>query len=159
MKDGNFDNVGSGHAQPKLHSCQESNPRHLACTASALPLTYDNWTTTKPHNSVYILHRWYRHAPVSHLSHTAGCEKCWMWEVPGVRSARCETVALQCHLCSIYRGLWGLVVVLLSQLSDLAEHWLHKPEVSWVWFLVTISLFAFLYFHLNKSNLRWSKAF
>ena len=36
----------------------ESNPGHLARAVSALPLSYDNWTTTSPHNPLYILHRW-----------------------------------------------------------------------------------------------------
>ena len=31
-------------------SCPESNPGHLTCAASSLPLTYDQWTTTSPHN-------------------------------------------------------------------------------------------------------------
>ena len=33
---------------------------------------------------------------------------------------------IQYHLCSTYRGLWGLVVI------QLAEPWRLKPEVSWV---------------------------
>ena len=33
-----------------------------------------------------------------------------------------------------------------------AEHWRLKPEVSWVWLLVTVSLFTFLYFCLKTSN-------
>ena len=37
---------------------RESNPGHLACAASALPLSYDNQATTSPHNLVYVLHRW-----------------------------------------------------------------------------------------------------
>ena len=43
----------------KAGSHWESNPGHLACAASALPLSYDNRTTTSPHNPLYILHRWY----------------------------------------------------------------------------------------------------
>ena len=34
----------------KAGSCWESNPGHLACAASALPLSYNNQTTTSPHN-------------------------------------------------------------------------------------------------------------
>ena len=34
----------------KVGSCWELNPGHLACAASALPLSYDNQTTTDPHN-------------------------------------------------------------------------------------------------------------
>ena len=37
----------------KAGSRQESNPGHLACAASALPLSYDNRTTTSPHNPLY----------------------------------------------------------------------------------------------------------
>ena len=39
-------------------SRRESNPGHLARAASALPLSYDNRTTTSPHNPQNILHRW-----------------------------------------------------------------------------------------------------
>ena len=35
----------------KAVSCRESNPGHLACAASALPLSYDNRTTTGPPQS------------------------------------------------------------------------------------------------------------
>ena len=35
------------------------NPRHLAWAASALPLSCNNWTTTSPHNPLYVLQRWY----------------------------------------------------------------------------------------------------
>ena len=33
----------------KAGSRWESNPGHLACAASTLPLSYDNQTTTSPH--------------------------------------------------------------------------------------------------------------
>ena len=36
----------------------ESNSGDLACAASALPMSYDNQTTTNPHNPLYILHRY-----------------------------------------------------------------------------------------------------
>ena len=39
----------------KAGSCQESNPGHLACAASALPLSHNNRTTTSPHNPLYVL--------------------------------------------------------------------------------------------------------
>ena len=42
----------------KAGSHRESNPGHLDCAASALPLSYDNQTTTGPHNPLYVLHRW-----------------------------------------------------------------------------------------------------
>ena len=41
----------------KAGSHWESEPGHLACAASALPLSYDNWTTTSPHNPLDTLHR------------------------------------------------------------------------------------------------------
>ena len=40
----------------KSGSHQESNSGYLACAASALPLSYDNWKATSP---LYVLHRWY----------------------------------------------------------------------------------------------------
>ena len=43
----------------KAGSCWESNPGHLAYAASALPLSYNNRTTTSSHNPLYILYRWY----------------------------------------------------------------------------------------------------
>ena len=43
----------------KADSHQETNQGHLAFAASALSLRYDNRTTTIPHNSQYILHRWH----------------------------------------------------------------------------------------------------
>ena len=42
---------------------------------------------------------------------------------------------IQYHLCSTYRGLWGLVIVQLSWLSGRA---LAAPEVSWIQLLVTV---------------------
>ena len=41
-----------------LDSCRESNPGHLACAASALPLSYNNQTTTSSRNLLYVLHKW-----------------------------------------------------------------------------------------------------
>ena len=41
---------------------------HLACAASALPMSYDNWTATSP---LYVLHRWYKNAPVFTLQREA----------------------------------------------------------------------------------------
>ena len=38
-------------------SHQESNPGHLTCAASVLPLSYDNQTTISPHNPLY--HKYY----------------------------------------------------------------------------------------------------
>ena len=60
------------HSKEKLNRCyearieesenagshRESNPDHLACVVSALPLSYDNQTTTSPHKPLYVLHRW-----------------------------------------------------------------------------------------------------
>ena len=39
----------------KAGSRRELNPGHLACAASALPLSYDNRTTTSPHNPLLWL--------------------------------------------------------------------------------------------------------
>ena len=39
----------------KAGSHRESKPGHLACAASALPLSYDNRTTTSTHNPLYVL--------------------------------------------------------------------------------------------------------
>ena len=38
----------------KASSFWELNQEHLACIASAMPLSYDNWTTTSPHNPLYV---------------------------------------------------------------------------------------------------------
>ena len=35
------------------------NSHEPACAVSALPLSYNNQTTTNPHNPLYVLHRWY----------------------------------------------------------------------------------------------------
>ena len=40
----------------KASSHQKSNPRHLACAASALTLSYNNRTTTSPYNPMYVLY-------------------------------------------------------------------------------------------------------
>ena len=49
-------------------SHRELNPGHLACAASALPLSYDSWTTTSSHNPLYVLHRWDWNVSVAHLA-------------------------------------------------------------------------------------------
>ena len=87
-----------------------------------------------PHNPLYI-HRWYWSASVSHLA-TWGkssskhlekslkmgslfMERIFRSTPNGILTAHtwvaawCETEALQYHLCSIYRQLWGLVVSVL----------------------------------------------
>ena len=40
----------------KAGSHQQLNPEHLACAANALPLSYDNRTTSSPHNPLCILY-------------------------------------------------------------------------------------------------------
>ena len=50
----------------KAGSCRKTNPGHLACAASALPLSHDSRTTTNPHNPLYILHRYLSLTPGSH---------------------------------------------------------------------------------------------
>ena len=52
----------------------KSNPGHLTCTASTLPLSYGNRTTTSPRNPLYMLHRWYWKTSVEHLAATQ-----YMW--------------------------------------------------------------------------------
>ena len=47
----------------KAVSRRESNPGHLACAASALPLSYDNQTTT----SLYIYCTGGTEVPQSHI--------------------------------------------------------------------------------------------
>ena len=60
-----------------------------------------------------------------------------------------EMKSIQYHLCSTYRGLWGVVFVQLSWLSGRALAAQAMAEVvSWVWLPATASLFTFLYFHL-----------
>ena len=39
----------------KASSRRESNPGHLACAASALPLSHNNQTITSPHNPLHVL--------------------------------------------------------------------------------------------------------
>ena len=50
---------GGKKKNEKAGSCRESNLGHLAHTASALPLSLDNQTTTNPYNLLCVLHRWY----------------------------------------------------------------------------------------------------
>ena len=38
----------------KTSSRRELNSGHLACAASALPLSYNYWTTTNPHNPAQV---------------------------------------------------------------------------------------------------------
>ena len=38
----------------KASTHEQSNPGLLACAVSTLPLSYDNWTTTSPHNPLYV---------------------------------------------------------------------------------------------------------
>ena len=54
----------------KAGSPWESNKGLLcmALAASALPQSYDNWTTTSPHNPLYVLRRWDWNASVAHLA-------------------------------------------------------------------------------------------
>ena len=46
----------------------ESEPGHLACAASALPLSYNKWTTTSPHNPLIYTAQ----VGLKGLSHTPG---------------------------------------------------------------------------------------
>ena len=51
----------------KPSSRRESNPGHLACAASALTLSYNNRTTTSPHNPLYVLAQVITKMPQSHI--------------------------------------------------------------------------------------------
>ena len=39
--------------------CHEVKIEESEKAASALPLSHNNWTTTSPHNPLYVLHKWY----------------------------------------------------------------------------------------------------
>ena len=109
------------------------------------------------------------------------CSKFWSTP-NGVLTAHTESLpgaylheAFQSHLYSTYRILWGVWLwgvwlwgvwlwgvwlwgvwlwgVWLSGCRDsVAEHWRLKPEVSWVQFPTTASLFTCLYFCLKTSK-------
>ena len=73
----------------------------------------------------------------------------WVWKDLS-HAAGCSEVEIFIS-CSTYRGLWGLVVVLLSWLISRALA--AQPRgVLGVWFSVTASLFTFLYLHLITSK-------
>ena len=65
-------------------------------------------------------------------------------------AARCVTEAF-CTTCAVHiedcEGWW-----LSGCRGSVAEHWLLKPEVSWVRLQVAAGLFTFLYFHLITSK-------
>ena len=71
--------------------------------------------------------------------------------------ASCLMLDFKCHEAKIEEsekvhiedceGWW-----LSSCCGSVAEHWWLKPEVSWVWLLVTAGFFTFLYFHLITSK-------
>ena len=72
-------------------------------------------------------------------------------------TARCVTeLGIQYHLCSTYRGLWGLVVVLLSWVSDRAlaaqaRGVLSSNPSTFLYFRLITS--EFLQYHLHGCNL------
>ena len=92
----------------------ELNPGHLACAASALPLSYDNRITTSHHNSLYVLHRWYWNASVaptgSHSVRGSGRALTAQARCPGFNSQCLPAFSLssilpQKHLnCFVYRS-------------------------------------------------------
>ena len=50
---------GKNRGKWKSQQASGVKPRTpLAWAATALPLSYNNWTTTNPHNLLYVLHRW-----------------------------------------------------------------------------------------------------
>ena len=59
-------------SQPLLgaHFCSHYWYTKMACpwVWGDLPLSYDNWTITSPHNPLYVLHRWDWNASVTNLA-------------------------------------------------------------------------------------------
>ena len=53
----------------KAGSHWESNQDTSHLNRQFLPLSHDSWTTTNPHNPLYVLHRWYW-MPQSHTCRT-----------------------------------------------------------------------------------------
>ena len=101
-----------------------------------MTLIYCTGSIKVPQSNTDILHRWYLSLTLPQSDTSA---------------LQCETEALQYHLCSIYRGLWGLVVVRLSY--KLVAQWQSTgctSQASWVRFLATAGLFTFLYFRLKN---------
>ena len=92
----------------------------LAWAASALPLSHNSRTTTNPHNPLCILHRWYW-MPQSRTRwrEFSGRPLTEFWRHI-LSGCRVRDWGIQYHLCSIHRGLWGLVVVRLLWLSGRA---------------------------------------
>ena len=122
----------------KASSPRESNPGHLACATNALPLSYDNWTTTSPQNPLYVLHRWYcmpwlhtwQPLSICAVRTQLGENTCWVSKCIG-------------HLVSSWK--WRYVCC-----SSEAEHWVR--------FLAIAGLFTFLYFCF-KTFLVWGRTF
>ena len=140
-----------------------SLPKRRMGTHSVFPhltmkerLSHDSWTTTNPHNPLYVLSRGlfdsrlaaglftflYFHLKTSkfiYFQREARCSEHLEWENHSawvlsslrefssqpltkfwrhiLRSSQMCDWGIQYHLCSTYRGLWGLVVVRLSWLS------------------------------------------
>ena len=123
----------------KASSCQELNPGHLACPAITLPLSYNNWTIGQPPQFSmctaqvvlkYLSHTLDRHScitsknlfipawgenPSNHLAWALSwwrgfssqpLTEFWRHILSGCQV--CDW-GIQFHLCSTYRGLWGLV--------------------------------------------------
>ena len=136
--------------------------------ASALPLSHDSWTTTYPHITLYVLHRWFW-MPQSHtwqplsmchqnsirgrLVNSLHQERtCAEW----FSHSKCsEHLASSWKYMNTYRRLWGLLVVRLSWLSGRA---LAAQASGWVRLLAADCLFIFLYFRLITSkSITWGK--
>ena len=82
----------------------------LAWAASALPLSHDSWTTTNPHNPLYILHGWYW-MPQSHT-----------WQLLSMchqNSVRVwpENSLHQEHRCNITIERSGLLITVVEAIS------------------------------------------
>ena len=95
----------------KASSCRELNPGHLACIASALPLSYDNWTTTSPHNPLYVaaqtrcpgFNSWYLLAfSLPSILHKSEGRKSHLAQPLSLKTLLCHSplyscMSLQCH--------------------------------------------------------------
>ena len=118
----------------------------LAWAANALPLSHNSRTTTSPHNSLCVLHRWYG-MPQSHTWQPLSM--CRQNSVRGQpeNSLRQERTHAECFstICAVHiedcEGWW-----LFGCCGSVVEHWPLKPEMSWVRLPATASFFTFLYF-------------
>ena len=117
----------------KVSSHLESSPGHLACAGSALPRSYDNWTTTNSHNSLICTAQMVSQQllSMSHRNSIRGQTE---------NSLHQERTHAECFFClffftpnakilaSHWRGA-GRLFRLSGCHTSVAEHWLHKASV------------------------------